>query len=147
MSSSLTYYISKEDQAYDLALLIQRILASIVFLSTLLLFILILKKKYDVVSKHALTTFISQMIEHRYEQLYKELASFSVEVWQDEIVELQKTVKDMTYKAAIASENTIALCSQINAHSQEMAALKKCMMEEIELLKTKKKKKRDKLLV
>ena len=86
------------------------------------------------------------MIEHRYEQLYKELASFSVDVWHNEIVELQKTVKDMTYKAAIASENTIALCSQINAHSQEMAELKKCMMEEIELLKLKKKK-NNKLLV
>ena len=86
------------------------------------------------------------MIDNRYEQLYKELASFSVEVWQDEIVELQKTVKEMTYKAAIASENTIALCSQINAHSQEMAALKKCMMEEIEMLKTKKKKS-NKLLI
>jgi hypothetical protein len=140
MSSSLTYYISKEEDAYQLALFIQRILSSMVFLSTLLLFIVVLKKKYDVASEHALTTFISKMIEYRYEQLYKELANFSVEVWQDEIVELQKTVKEMTYKAAIASENTIALCSQINAHSQEMAALKKCMMEEIEMLKTKKKK-------
>jgi len=146
MSSSLTYYISKEEDTYQLALLIQRILTSIVFLSTLLLFIIIVKKKFDIASKHALAAFISQMIERRYEQLYKELASFSVEMWQDEIVELQKTVKDMTYKAAIASENTIALCSQINAHSQEMAALKKCMMEEIELLKLKKKK-NNKLLV
>lgn len=146
MSSSLTYYVSKEKDMYELALFIQRILTSIVFLSTLLLFILVLKKRFDVASKHALATFISKMIDNRYEQLYKELASFSVEVWQDEIVELQKTVKEMTYKAAIASENTIALCSQINAHSQEMAALKKCMMEEIELLKTKKKKS-NKLLI
>lgn len=125
MSTDLTPYITRE---FDMVLFIQRLLSSVVFMSIFILYIHILKENID----------------NKIEEVRTELIRFSVEVWQDDIKDLQKTVKELVYKLAIQTENTAALCSQMNAQSQEMATLKKIVMEEIAMLKQKKNKKRDK---
>jgi len=84
-----------------------------------------------------LREFVDKLKRLDMEELRKELTTFSVEVWQTDIEELQEGMAEMRGTYMRMSDDFAALCGQTGGQSQEMAALKRETMEELEKMKKK----------